>query len=474
MPLTLRTFTLAAALLVAAPLPALAGETPDDTGSSSPETTEAAESEADALAFPLPVVAPVLVPEDSAAPLAVTSYGLGSGGDTVVVHFAEPFELPDAFRYRVEFHVGDPGGERQRISFIAESGEQSAIAEEGDGVEWDEIGGVEAVFVDDVLSLGLPDDLEVDDDSVAWLEVSLIREDTGGDDRFATPLVPALDLLDPEEPVLHTAPQAWGSVEQPPAPPVRTGAGPTVRIEGDELILEYSEPVPTEVSGERVEKVTDVVRIAPDYGAEGGASFLVFVDHAEDTVTLRDATSPLLAEVPNDDLWLIEGIPTRGVDEGDQIRVSVTSLLQALDITSAEIEADNRVAFGVARQVQVGGGAADDGGFYRSDGMLGTAAWFAGTAFEEAGPVTTTAPGPRAAGNGEGGRSRVLTIVVVVCVIALLGTTAYLTVRYLDHRRRMRATGPVITPRPAPEPTEEERERLDEFTRQLFGGGRKR
>lgn len=426
-------------------------------------------------AFPVPVIAPVLDPDDLTASLSISSYGVTEDGDAVEVRFAKPFELPDVFRYRVELHIGDPEGQQQRISFVAEEGEQSGLIEEGDGDDWNEVGTVDTEFRDDgVIVIEVPSDLADDLDPevapLAWMEAELVRESSGGAERFVTPLVPALDVVAPDSALLAPAPVAWGSDDQPPDPPVPTGTAPTLRLEGGELIVEFSEPVPTDVDGAPVAAVKDVVRIAPDFAAQGAAPYLLVIDHAEDTVSLLDGSLALPAEVPNNGDWLLEGLPTRGVQEGDTIRASLEGILDVFGITSQDLANDDHIALGIARTVRVTDEADPEGSGTEvaADGVLATAEWLRATDRPAVTPSLTIGSGDPTA--EESTRDKYFAPVVTVCVIALVATTIYLLVRWLDHRRRMRATGPIVDPRPAPAPTEEEREELEEFTREIFGG----
>jgi hypothetical protein len=460
MPSKLRPFLLALLLLLLASIaPAYAGEGPPD----SPP-------------FPLPVLAPVLDPEDITPALAVSSYGITDDGESIEVRFADSFPVPSSFQYRVELHVGDPNGGQTRVSLVDEEGDVSGLVEEGEVDDWNEIGTVDAAFREDgVVVMDVPaeivDSLDTEGEPMAWVEVHLQRESSGGAEQFVTPLVPASALFPAADDVeLQAATEAWGSDEQPPDAPVETGAPPTMRLEGDELIIEYSEPVPTEVDGAPVEKVTDVVRIAPDFAGGGEAPYLLVIDHSEHTVSLLDGSLALPAEVRNDGSWLLEGLPTRGVEEGDVIRASLEDVLGVFGIESDDLATDDHVALGIARSVRVtdeedpGG----DGIVYRPDGVLATAQWLA------ASDVVTPASTPTQVTAGDAGeestRSKLFGPVVTISVVALLATFAYLLARWLDHRRRMRATGPTVEPRPAPAPTEEEREELEEFTREIFGG----
>jgi hypothetical protein len=221
MPSKFRILPLSLLLFLAAPaLPALAGES------------------SEAPPFPLPVMAPVLDPEELSASLSVTSYGVTTDGDSVEIRFAKPFALPDVFRYRVELHVGDPDGAQQRVSFVVDEGDQSGVVEEGEGDDWNEIGTVDAEFREDdgVLLLGLPsefaDALDAETPPLAWVEAELLRESSGSTETYVTPLVPATDLLAPDEGTLRPADEAWGSADQPPDPPVPTGTAPSLRLEG--------------------------------------------------------------------------------------------------------------------------------------------------------------------------------------------------------------------------------------------------
>jgi hypothetical protein len=451
--------------------------------------------------FPVPVMAPVLVGDDVVPELAVSSYGLSADGETLEVRFAEPFAVPEAVRYRVELHVGDPAGPERQVSYVLEDGESAGVVEERDGDDWNEIGGVDAELTDEGrLDLEVPGDLldglettdepEGDDEPdgddaggeapepvlLAWIEVELMREEGGEVEQLLTPLVPALDLLGEPDAVLQPAPLAWGSTEQPPDLAVATGAAPTVRIEDDELIVEYSEPVPTQVDGDQVTAVRDVVRIAPDFGGGGAAPYLMVIDHDLDAVNLLDGNLALPAEVPNDGSWLLEGLPTRSVGEGDVIRASLPDVLEVFEISSDDPASDDQLALGLARVVVVADPADPTGSgvSYSADGVIATSAWL--SAAPATGEPETTTPAGEVPTTGTTNetdrgddRSRWFAPAVTACVIALLATAAFLISRWIEHRRRVAAAGPVTPVRPPPEPTAEEREELDEFTREIFG-----
>lgn len=465
---------LVASLSIALPHVAAGQSTTTQGGDSAAATPGAA--------FPLPVVAPVLTETEGPAPLAVTSFGVADA-DLVEIRFAAPFELPDAFRYRVDLRIGQPGetgATQSRVSFLVEEGgAPEGLVEVGNGSGWDTEGTTEVAFDDGLLTLALPTDFEVDDEDLAWLDINLVEEEGDAAARFLTPLVPAGQALAPTGPTISAADYAWGSVDQqPPAPPLELGASPVLFLEGDELVVEYQESIPSLAEGRSVVKVVDVVRIAPDFEGGGAAPYLLVIDHELGSVSLLDGTYPMPAEVPNDGSWLVTGLPERAIGALDQIRVSLPEVLEVFGLDTADLASDDQLALGLARSAQVRTGVQDSFPI-RSDGVVATTAWLTAAASVE--PQTTAssvaeAVAPEVAApptsGGDGGNDGIVVFVAIGCLVALLGTAGFLVVRWLEHRRRVMASGPVVPTGPAPPPSESEQEELAEFTRQLFDNRR--
>jgi hypothetical protein len=420
--------------------------------------------------FPLPVVAPVMAPEDVAPELAVSSYGVTTDGETLEVRFADSFDLPEVPLYRVALLVGEPGETRTRVALVVEDGEVAGSVAESDGGEFAEVDTTEVSYEDGVARIALPDGLDADA-AAAWLDVSIVEEAGGEAERFVSPIVPAHDLLTPSGPATTSATVAWSSNGQPPGEAIDVGTGPVLTIDGDELVVEYVEPTPTEVDGLAVEGVTDVIRVAPSFDDVSAAPDLIVIDHAVNTVSLLDGTTPIPAEIPNDpDSWLELGLPTREIIEGDLVRISLPGVLRVFGVDADDIDQDDRLGFGIARSVRVDDGT-DAGVVYRADGVTATAQWF--STQESTTGTTDGDEAAAAAGSGSDDDEKMQTVIVIGAVIVLLGTVAFLVIRWLEHRRHAHIAA-IAGGRPAPAkpPTAEERERLDEFTRQLFDGKR--
>jgi hypothetical protein len=476
--------TLAAGLL-AALLLAVPGVAAGQTA-----TTVGEESSA-GVAFPLPVVAPILVPAGTPAPLAVTSFGVqdaaadGAGDEadaaapgTVEIRFAEPFDLPTAFRYRIDLRIGQPGetgASETRISFVVDDGaEPEGVVEIGNGSGWDAQGEVDVTFEPGEVTIGLPADLAPEPDDLAWLDTSLVESEGDAADRFITPLVPADQVLTPTGPAISAAQWAWGSIDQqPPAAALDLGPAPLLSLEGDEVVVQYQESIPVVADGRAVVKVVDVVRIAPDFADGGAAPYLVVIDHERGAVSLLDGTLAMPAEVPNDGAWLVTGLPERDIGSLDEVRFSLPAVLDVFGIEATDLATDDQVGVGIARSAQVASGVQDSFSV-RSDGVVATTSWLTAAATA---PVTPSsqpagANADDAAGESDDGGDNIIVFVAIGCLVALLGTAAFLVVRWLEHRRRVMASGPVVVSTPAPEPSEAELEELAEFTRQLFDNRR--
>jgi hypothetical protein len=415
--------------------------------------------------FPLPVVAPVLLPDGVSPELAVESYGLTQDGDAVQVNFTTAFEPPEVFSYEIDLLVGDPDedGDQLRMSYVSDEGVVSGVVAESDGDGgFTEVGEIDVSYEEGVATIGLSDELDPGDNDVAWVEVTLIADEEGDVETFTTPLVPAGDLLSPSGPATTTAQEAWGSSDQPPEPSVSVGDGPVLSLDDDTLVVEYTAPNPTEVGGFAVAGVTDVVRIAPSYLDVGAVPDLLVIDHAADTVSLLDGTTPIPAEIDSQpDLWLEDGLPTRGVQEGDAVRVSLPDVLEAFDVdVDGEIDESDVLGLGIARSVRVDDGS-ENGLVYRADGMMATGAWFGGNA-EEA-PVVAEPPAD------DDDEPWFATPIVIGAALLIAGTIAFLLLRWWEHRRRMQAATSIGAAPPATaKATPEEKERLEEFTKALF------
>lgn len=414
--------------------------------------------------FPEPVVAPVFVPDGTPTQLSVTSVAIDTDGPRAVadIRFAEPFGQPDVFRYRVALLVGDPAGEQQRVSLLVDGGVPLGVVEVGDGDEWEATGATAATFDRaDGVTVELPAGFAPAADDLAWVEVALAESETGPVDRFVTPLVPAADLFGASGDVVHTAGRAWGSVdEQPPAPAVAVPDPPGARLDGDQLVLAFSGPLPTELGGEGVVNVVDVVRIADGFADGGAAPYLVTVDHGKGTVSLLDGTGVLPVEVATDEDWLVRDLPGTAVLAGTEVVVDLPAVAAAFGLGPGT----EGLAVGTARSITL-----DSGRVVRADGVLATTDWLAAAPDPATTTSTTPADSPGATGGDD---DSVLPFVLVGLGIVALGGAAWFGLRWWEHRRHHRMTGPIPeSPPPVAAPDEAEQARLDTWTDELFGGG---
>lgn len=437
-------------------------------------------------AFPAPIVAGVLPAEGTPAPLAVTSLRVEGGADgrTLVVAFAAPFEMPDVARYRVALLLGAADAPRQRLSLLAEAGVATGVVERAERPDWVSSGATEVALDGAEVRIGLPDDLVVDADALAWVEAALVEAEGGEAERFVTPLFPALDLLVGSGPDLDAASMAWSSATaQPPTEAVDTGAAPAVRVEDEEIVVTFGGDIPTSVGGQPVASVVDVVRVASGFSGGALAPYLIAIDHDKGTITLLDGTQALPVEVETDGSWILEDLPATDVREGTEVVFELPAVLSAFGLPDAA----DATGVGVARSITL-----DSGTVVRADGPVATLAWYAeggaptpppggavdpatgssaipGTATDGAveGGVEQGAGDGASAADGEGGRS-VLPVVAVACVVILLGAASWLVVRWLEHRRQEVVVGPAAERRPV-SPSADERARLEAFTSELFG-----
>ncbi len=426
--------------------------------------------------FPSPLVVPVLT-EGSVPPhLAVTSFFISpdavdeetfsevasATGNELVVRFAEPFRLPDEGRYRVAAHIGDPTTDHIRVSLVVVAGVSTGVVEIGSGDDWEREGRAEVVFDADEVSLTLPPDLDPAQDMI-WIEAS--RGDGGDASAVVSPLVMLAELLGagPAASTLTASDLAWGSVSQPPRPPVEVQDPPTVTVADGEILVTYPGPPPATVDGREVETILDVVRLAPDFEGGGAAPWLVAIDHQRGEVALLDGTMPIPAAIPNDGAWILEGYPEGGIEAGTELVFDLEAVLDEFGFADQAATA----ALGIARSLTLA-----DGTRVRPDGVLATLEWFEGGAPSPGGtivPTTESAAGPsaREASTDSGSDSFPVAAVAAGCVAALLMVAGWLAWRWWRYR--------VEAPYQVPESPHEARpvppkdEGLDELTEQLFG-----
>jgi hypothetical protein len=352
-----------------------------------------------------------------------------TGAATVDVAFDAAFAVPRE-PWRVSVSVGDPSGERVRASLVSVgSAGVTGRVEQGDGVQWDDLGPTEVSAPGDgLVTLRVPV-ADAAEDAVLWVEAEATVD--AEIDVSRTPTFALVDLLGARPgPALGTSLFAVAP-DDPSADPVRVDVpGPTVEVVGTSLEVTTTAAVPTEVDGAAVVDVIDAVELAGG-GPEAPVSRLE-IDRRTGEVRLGTAGAEPFVAVPGTTPWLV----TPPSPTAPEAPATVTFDLEALgDVVGGPPFDRATTRVGVSRVL-----ALDDRRILDAAGVGGTLEWF-----DEALSATTAPapPPPAAAEDGLPLAAFVLAGLVALAVVVVLGAL-------LIRRRRDGEPRPIDRLDPAP------------------------
>jgi len=422
---------------------------------------------ADPASPPAPLWGPFVVDAEAPPPLRLRDVVVEPGGpggeDRVVVGFAEGFDAPEG-RWQVVVGAGDPAGEWLRAEVLWDGAAAAASLQTVVGPEAEPIGepatditgSVGLDTVNGQVAVGLPaDTLDGIGGDVLWVAAEL-GEDPDAVERVQGPWFMRSELAGLMAP--GTVPggrygfpvggsSAGGEgdpeVDSPPSVPagVPTVVGEPSVAEVVTGSLEITPGVaPTELDGQAVSAVVDVVTIAPGEGTSGPQP-QVRLDLTAGTVELGSGTftgpawDGLADSVgePASPAWLVAGLP--GPVEGpvNPVVVDIAGVFDAAGVTIPGAIDVGAGAVSVRRMVVL-----DDGTEIDAVGVVAGGGWLA------QGAVATTAPPAfpvdEAAAADEGSPSSdVVTMVALGIAAGLVLVVASVLAASALARRRLRA-----------------------------------
>lgn len=421
--------------------------------------------------FPAPLVAAVhpAVP-DGRRPVQVEGFsvvpGAGEGEPQIAVAFADLFDLP-AEPWRVSVVAGAPDGPRLRVSLLAEGGATTGRAEVSAGDRWTVVDTPEVTFDPSGLVL-VPLDLSLVPASdgeagpVVWVEAVLGEDGDAAQVATATPWFDLASVVGSGEPGLLVggrlaplgapsgaddagASSDAGATNDTSAPDVTAdgdpvtvvdlGASPVLALAreatgGDAvrsaIVLRYDTGPPTEVAGQGVTEVVDLLRVAPDF--VGGAVVTPYIELNRTTgaVRLVDARQWPLVDATGDGSWQRADASSGSVTGPATVAFDLDAVLAAL----GDVPDRSTVALGLTRTVRLA-----DGSQVVAEGVLGSTAWLdtaVGVTLPTAAlPAPAVPVAPPAATEGDDGVPPAGIAAVIVLLVAGLGL--------LESGRRKRA-----------------------------------
>lgn len=387
--------------------------------------------------LPAPLVAPAPVVDDAAPrPLRLEGFhvapGLTADEPLVVVTFAELFDLP-AEPWRVSVLVGDPEGERRRLSLVAEGGTTTGVAEVGDGTGWTDAGPLEVTFDPSGL-VGIPMARALVPPGhgtappAIWVEVALGDEAAGSATTRTTGWYDLPSLLG-EGPAGLLVGGRLAPLEPEPGDEgepvvVDLGPGPIVRLDREPepdgsirqlIVVDYPGPAPSALGGLSVAEVVDRLEVTPDGVAGAVVAPQIEIDRTAGEVRLVDARTWPVVDATGDRSWALVDRWTGAPGEQGELVFDLDAVLAALGETPDR----STVALGLTRTIRL-----PDERLVVADGVLATTAWLDTAvapevlAEPEAPTVAATPPGD--AGSADGVATAGLALVVG---LALLGAS---------------------------------------------------
>jgi hypothetical protein len=382
--------------------------------------------------FPAAVWGPVSTASELPPQLQITSVYLPpvTPGQqaAVAVGFAGPFQSPED-RWRVSVGIGDPNGIWVRSTMEWDGTVASGSAVRLDGALATDLGPVAVnVQTAGLVVIDLPE--AVDDGSLAdtmWVE-GVLGPDSAPDATMRSDWFPRSAVFGQGAPgqvtggrfgtVLGDAPAAVGTGPDPVV--ADTGVPSVVRVTDDLAIVELGTP-PTDVTGQPVAEVVDVVTFSTDpVGPPTGPQVRVnrttglvdlTVGNLGGPVSLSDFGAPVVAADPS---WLPSG--SSGPADGsappqDSLTVDLAAAFSQVGLAPP----GDALAVSVTRVV-----SAADGTQVVSAGMAADRTWLdQGVAVA---PVITVAPIAEA--EGESGPWALIVAGVVVGLVAVGGSMA--------------------------------------------------
>jgi hypothetical protein len=365
----------------------------------------------------------------------------------VVVQFRAPFPLP-SHAYRVSIVVGDPQGTRLRVSMI-----DNGV----DGVTWQEerstalpptgpppagtAATVAAPSWEDVatgptgasfsptgsatISVPLAD---APDGPDVWAEV---ETGTDGSQVSMSPLFAKAALFAPTPPDAPLPSGSSGLLAELDGTSsgqyVTLPDGPTLAIANHAIKVATTERPPSQLAGQPVTKVIDVLRIAPDYQKRGVVTDYVAIDRTTGDVRLIDGMSLPPTDQTGDSSWLLTGLDPADPGAPTTMQIDLAGVVRALHIDVS----GTATAIGLRRQYVLA-----DGTQIAAEGVLGTLGWFDPTAavgLDQPTPVDDGAPlGPVAGAPSSSSSVWLYTLGAVFVGVALLA----LAIAAVTERRR--------------------------------------
>ena len=360
--------------------------------------------------------------------------GVADDEPQVVVTFAELFELPDE-PWRVSVLVGDPAGERRRLSLQVDGAEPVGRAEVGDGTTWSDAGPLEVTFDPSGL-VAIPLDVEAvpaghgTAPPAVWVEAVLGDEAGDAAERRATAWFDLPSLLGEGEAGLieggRVAPLEPEPGDEGEPVVVDLGPGPVLGLAresagGDAvrstIVVTYPGPAPRALGDLALAEVVDRVEVAPDGVAGATVTPYIEINRTTGEVRLVDPRQWPVVDATGDGSWRRPEASVGDPGGAATLSFDLDAVLAAL----GDAPSRSTVALGLTRTQGL-----PDGRVVVADGVLGTTAWL-DTAVSLQVPGTTAAPTevaapPAAADDGDDVGLSIVGIAAVV-VLVLVGAS---------------------------------------------------
>ena len=360
----------------------------------------------------------------------------------VAVQFRSPFPFP-AHPYRISVLVGDPHGARLRASLIdTGNGVASWRAERSTALPPSGPPAAGAALPESVPSWQVldsqPNGADFSPTGLAVIAVPLNDAPAGGDvwvevesgsdgtQVNTSPLFARAALFAPTPPGYPLPSSTTGQLTE--ADGTSTGQlvtlpdGPTVALAGHDLKVTTTERPPTQLAGQRVTKVVDVLRIAATYDTRGVVTDYVSIDRTTGEVRAFDGTTLPPTDRTGDASWLTTGLSPGDPATAGTMQIDLDGVARALGIELAGTTS----GIGIRRQFVLA-----DGRQIVAEGVLGTLVWFDANAAADfgsnrstpdgapLGPVADTDSSPSWIGRAIGGVLALLVLIAVVAAIVL-------------------------------------------------------